>query len=46
MGPGSVDPHCSAHSKVTETAFKSDPEALLASVTVTVIVKLRGKTMI
>src|SRR6266581_3367547 len=45
MGPGSVDPHCSAHSKVTDTTFESDPEAPLASVTVTVIVKLRGRTM-
>src|SRR2546422_10037842 len=34
-----------AHNSVTETTFESDPEAPLASVTVTVIVKLRGKTM-
>src|SRR5438094_5691229 len=35
-----------AYNRVTDTTFESDPEAPLASVTVTVIVKLRGRTMI
>ena len=41
----SADASIGAHNRVTETTLESEPEAPAASLTVAVIVKLRGRMM-